>query len=918
MHRTARRLSSYRLVLAAGLVFGLQAVAGSAVALAQPNPLEQGSENPLERSAAPGVAYHGPVLELPMRLEGGGLILDVEDYDAATTDITGRIRLGQGEYPFTGRFSDPTHLAGTFDAGGKAYEFALEGAGGRGFTLTTGQSRYQLRDVRAAGSEESAGSDEGLGGGADPGELKRASDAMVAGDYATALRITRPLAERGHVGACYLVGICHAFAMGAEQDLDAAKRCFETAARGDHPRALFELGSMASEGVFGEPDDAAAVRHFARAARLGNLDAIMSFGEMTLNGIGCPEDFVEGIAWVGVAARRGHRDAQGMIDYYNDDKSVSREDRTRVGERIAALEQELPDAGKLDDLVDYNRFVTPVAARDAGPGRDERPRPAAGTIAGEWAGTMSEVMDDGQTMRSPISITLAEGSHGGCTADVRVDVRMPGQDGRMYDVRATGRFQGGVQNGRGSLRANDTTMTVLQTGETGSMGAQQLEFTVSGGTISGRLGNDDEGWSEFQATRTSPPPGRPGGSNTGGFGSHTPDPRGHNAYEEQSWDSGRGASAELGRPVAARGEKSAASVTLEPVTLTDPTMGNAPSHTLLVPVGWQRRGGVRWNPPQLYQDMVHLDLRVSAPDGTGFGYYPGANYTWSDVYEINAMLGVPGSGPPPQPGQITSDGLMFMPMPQTTGDYVQSMLIPQQRPGATDVRVTEASEMPEVIATLREMLAPTMQSIQQNNAMMGQYGGQMSMSPFADRVRVTYTENGQRFEEDVFVTGYVIVSQIPMANGQAATMARWGVEDVRTVRSPAGRDANRAIADAASLSVRPDPKWLATVIDMRAQINKTVSDGIAERGRINRQAMEESFRRHQETVKAREASNDRLHHQFINYIRDVEDYRTPSGSVVQLPNQYNNAYMNGQGQVVMTNTPMSSTSGWTQLNRVTR
>jgi len=105
-------------------------------------------------------------------------------------------------------------------------------------------------------------------------------------------------------------------------------------------------------------------------------------------------------------------------------------------------------------------------------------------------------------------------------------------------------------------------------------------------------------------------------------------------------------------------------------------------------------------------------------------------------------------------------------------------------------------------------------------------------------------------------------------------------------------------------------------MDMRAQINKTVSNGIAERGRITRQAMQESFERHQETVRAQEASNDRLHHQFINYIRDVEDYSTPGGKVVQLPSQYNHAYTNGQGQVLMTNSSLSSTSGWTQLNRV--
>lgn len=917
MSRTARRISSYRIVLAAGLVFGLQAAAVPSVAFAQSNPLEKGSENPLERSAS--AKYHGPVLDLPMRLEGDGLVLDVEDYDPATTDITGRIRLGGGEYPFTGRYADTTHLAGAFNAGGSSYDFTLEGSGDRGYTFTTGQSRYQLRDLNAPQRATGLATSDQQAGGADPGELQRAADAMSRDDFREALRIAEPLAERGHVGSCYIVGRCYEAGMGVDKDLRRAERYYLTAARGDHPAANFQLGLMYNSGALGQADNEAAVRHFQRAAELGLTNAAIAYGEMTVNGIGKQADFVEGIAWAGVAARRGNERAQSLITYYNDDNSVSREDRTRVGNRIAELERTLPDISKTNTLLDYNRFVTPVAATGTDTRRDERPQPAANTIAGTWTGIMSEQDDYGQMAQYPITIEMAQGSQGGCTADVRVDVRMPGQDGQMYDIRATARFQGSAQNGRGSMRSDNATMTVVQTGESQAMGAQQLEFTVNGNSINGRLGNDYDGWSQFQATRAGSPQGGSGGpgANTGGLGTHTPQDRPYTPNNEQSWNSDGGASTGLGRPEAARGEKTAASVTLEPVTLTDPTMGGAPSHTLLVPVGWQHTGGVKWSPPQLYQDMVHMNLRVNAPDGAGFAYYPGGSYTWSDIYQLNMQAGVPASGPAPQPGQITGDGLTFMPPPSTTGDYVQSMLFPQQHPNATDVRVLEANSMPEVLSVVREMLAPTMQMIEQNNASMRQMGGgQMTMSPFADRVHVTYTENGQRFEEDIDVTGYAMFSQMPYPFGGQSTTAYWYIEDMHAVRNPAGRDENRAIADAASLSVRPDPKWAATVMDMRAQINKTVANGIAERGRITREAMQESFNRHQEAVRAQSESNDKLHHQFINYIRDVEDYQTPGGNVVQLPSQYNNAYMNGQGQVVMTNAPLNSTSGWTQLNRV--
>lgn len=907
MQQSTRRFASYRNRLTVAGVFGLLAVGLASPASGQNNPLEKGSENPLDRTVD-HEPYRGPqILDLPMRLEGEGLTVELNEFDVSASRLSGNVRMGGAVYPMTGVYENPTRLVGSFQAGGKSYDCSLEGEPERGFVFATGQSTYTLRHASGAGRRTDPAPPSGRG--ADPALLQQASDAMAAQDFASALRIARPLAEEGHVGASYLVGMCTAFGLGTTQDLNAARGYFQTAARGDHPSALFELGAMANEGALGEPDNAAAIGFFERSARLGSLGGIMSFGEMLLNGLGREADFVEGIAWVGVAATRGHPDAKQMIEYFKGDTNVSPADRQRALDRTAELERTLPDAGKLDDLVAYNRFVTPAG----GGAREPREAtPAADALAGGWSGVVSEEMDFGQVIQCPVTLNVTRDPRGAYSADLVLEARMPAGDGRMVDIRATGRFVGEAQGGRAMLRAANTSMTIVQTGETVPLGAQQLELQVQGNAMTGRLGNDVEGWSPVKATRTGSRGGEPGGP-----GSGMPGARDGSNPGGPSWQPG--ASTELGRPEDRGGVNASASVTLEPVTLTDPEMGGAPSHTLLVPAGWQREGGVRWNQPQLFLDMVHLDLKVSAPDGVCFGYHPGAQYTWSDIFQINAAMGVPGSGPPPQPGQITGEGLMFMPLPQTTGDYVLNMLIPQRRPGATGVQVVEAQEMPEVIGVMREMLAPTLRSMEEQNRRMRQMGGgEMQMPLFADRVRVTYTENGRRFEEDVFITGYAVITRMPMANGQITTMARWGIDDIRTVRGPAGGSPNRAIADAASLSVRPDPKWMATVLQLKAQINKTVSDGIIERGRITREAMQKSFELHQESVRSQQASNDKLHHQFINYIRDVEDYQAPGGQVVQLPSQYNNAYMNGQGQVLMTNSVLTNTNGWTKLNRATR
>ena len=125
-----------------------------------------------------------------------------------------------------------------------------------------------------------------------------------------------------------------------------------------------------------------AFEYFATAAKLGDTAAIADHGHMLVNGIGVRADFVEGIAWIAVAASRGHDGARGTIDYFENDRSVSSADRDRVERRKKELERSLPDgADQLDDLVDYNRFVT--ASGDAGV--RERGAPERGSHSGSAA-----------------------------------------------------------------------------------------------------------------------------------------------------------------------------------------------------------------------------------------------------------------------------------------------------------------------------------------------------------------------------------------------------------------------------------------------------------------------------------------------------------------------------------------------------
>ena len=75
--------------------------------------------------------------------------------------------------------------------------------------------------------------------------------AYAAGDYATALQEWKPLAEQGHAGAQYVLGIMYDDGEGVLQDYKEAVSWFRKAAEQGNYAAQYELGKMykAGEGV---------------------------------------------------------------------------------------------------------------------------------------------------------------------------------------------------------------------------------------------------------------------------------------------------------------------------------------------------------------------------------------------------------------------------------------------------------------------------------------------------------------------------------------------------------------------------------------------------------------------------------------------------------------------------------------------
>jgi TPR repeat protein len=103
-----------------------------------------------------------------------------------------------------------------------------------------------------------------------------ATDAYRKGDYVTAFRLTRPLANQGRASAQHNLGLMYQLGRGVPQDYAEAMKWYRLAADQGHAGAQFNLGVMYGRG-HGVPKDAvSAYIWFNLAAAQGGQGAVVN------------------------------------------------------------------------------------------------------------------------------------------------------------------------------------------------------------------------------------------------------------------------------------------------------------------------------------------------------------------------------------------------------------------------------------------------------------------------------------------------------------------------------------------------------------------------------------------------------------------------------------------------------------------
>jgi TPR repeat protein len=125
--------------------------------------------------------------------------------------------------------------------------------------------------------------------------------AYQSGDYAKAVQLWRPLAEKGDVTSQYRLGIMYAEGKGVAADDQEAFKWFQRAAEKGSAAAQYNVGASYAAGIGVGKDDAEAAKWFRRAAEQGMPYAQLNLGLLYAGGHGVPQDNVEAMTWLQLA-----------------------------------------------------------------------------------------------------------------------------------------------------------------------------------------------------------------------------------------------------------------------------------------------------------------------------------------------------------------------------------------------------------------------------------------------------------------------------------------------------------------------------------------------------------------------------------------------------------------------------------------
>ena len=325
-----------------------------------------------------------------------------------------------------------------------------------------------------------------------------------------------------------------------------------------------------------------------------------------------------------------------------------------------------------------------------------------------------------------------------------------------------------------------------------------------------------------------------------------------------------------------------------------------PAISLLIPSTWNIKGGVAGNTREgCFSDIWALSWEATGPDGVlAFSGVPNDSWQYADDPAILKKLNDPirrplGLGGKPCPVK----------RPMKAEEYLRQNVLTVYPSGSTIVSV---DPYPELNQIARKQLG-----LPPNDSGNG-------AKTDAVRARVKYQKDGKSRED--WVTAVVVTRIHPQGRG---AFYDCHAIDIMALSTPEGQlDANDKLLKVMISSIKPEQKWvsysngfIANLYQMEAKKEAMMDQMIAQFQQWEAQQINEV------TANAMRGSEQAAFGQD-QLIRGVQTFRDPStGNTMELSNQYDHAWLNGQNEYVMSDDPNFNPNGnlngdWNQLQLV--
>jgi hypothetical protein len=332
---------------------------------------------------------------------------------------------------------------------------------------------------------------------------------------------------------------------------------------------------------------------------------------------------------------------------------------------------------------------------------------------------------------------------------------------------------------------------------------------------------------------------------------------------------------------------------LQPFSMGDPQGTGLECFRMLVPLGWQMRGGVNWNLQNVGMPAT-LVFQLWNPNGLeAFEILPNMNFT-----------GGGGLG-----GWLTG-GKSFgaeVRAPMDAQSAMKKLVIPRYRGAMKALQVVRVEHFPELAEAVGA----------------GAQGGMGLRQGDGAKARITYALGQHPVEEEILAV--VEVWRVPMQTMFGGEYVFWFVDYILSFRAGQGRlDATADLFQVLLRSLKPNTRWKAAYEQVITQLAQAQIRHIRQVGQIGSMYAQMGAQMRQENLEGwygRQDIYDRLSHDWSETIRGVETYYDPyKGYEVELPSQYDHAWANSRGEYIITDDPnfnpnvdTDSTLNWEQM-----